>query len=242
MNKTSKLDRSQGPITLQPTRVWRTYIGGQLLEQWHGTDDPADGHYPEEWVSSVVDARNQGREAIINEGLSLIESGEDEAITLREQIATNPEAYLGAKHVQAMGVNPGVLVKMLDSAERLAIQVHPDRETAQRLFQSAYGKTEAWFFLGGREVKGEQPYVLCGFKPGMTRQKWESQFHAQDVEGMLNGLHKIYPQPGDVFLIRGGMPHAIGPGNWMIEIQEPTDYTIRIERQTVSGLNLSEHS
>lgn len=134
----------------------------------------------------------------------------------------------------------GVLVKALDSSERLTIQVHPDRRAAQKLFQSAFGKTEAWYILGGRVINGEDPYILYGFKPGMTREKWEQLFWDQDIEGMLQSLNKIKVEPGQVFIVEGGMPHAIGSGCFLLEIQEPTDYTIRVERMTPSGREIAE--
>lgn len=211
-----------------------------MLEQWRNEAEPMDGRFPEEWVASVVKARNPGREEEVLEGLSLREDRPSQ--TLLAYIDANPEAALGAAHVAKYGTHPGLLVKLLDAAERLAIQVHPDKLTAERLFHSAYGKTEAWYFLGGRKMNGEEPYVLCGFKPGMTRERWEQLFHAQDIDGMVQSLHKVYPKRGDVMLIRGGMPHAIGPGNWMVEIQEPTDFTIRTERVTPSGLALADHA
>jgi len=247
MNESESLAAVQQPIPLEATRVWRTYLGGALIDAWRGSESPSDGHFPEEWVASVVAARNPGRESVTGEGLSRV-SGQlpgtaqapSEAVALADLIERHPAACLGEAHVESFGTSPGLLVKLLDAAERLAIQVHPDRETAGRLFGSPYGKTEAWFFLGGRAIGGELPYVLCGFKPGMTRQRWEAMFREQDIAGMTASLHRIYPEPGDVLLIRGGMPHAIGPGNWMIEIQEPTDYTIRTERTTPSGYALAD--
>ncbi|GIQ67528.1 mannose-6-phosphate isomerase [Xylanibacillus composti] len=211
-----------------------------MLERWRSAAAPSDGRFPEEWVASVVKARNPGREDEVHEGLTFREDQPDQA--LRNYIEANPEEALGAAHAAKYGAHPGLLVKLLDAAERLAIQVHPDKPTAEKLFQSAYGKTEAWYFLGGRNIAGEDPYVLCGFKPGMTREKWERLFHAQDIEGMIQSLHKVYPKPGDIMLIRGGIPHAIGPGNWMVEIQEPTDFTIRTERATPSGLALTDQA
>ena len=60
-------------------------------------------------------------------------------------------------------------------------------------------------------------------------------FEAQDIAGMLNCLHRFDVNPGDTLLIEGGVPHAIGAGCFLVEIQEPTDYTIRVERVTPSG-------
>ena len=52
---------------------------------------------------------------------------------------------------------------------------------------------------------------------------------------MQDCLHRVIPQPGETWLIRGGMPHAIGPGCTLVEIQEPTDYTLRSERTQADG-------
>lgn len=224
------------PLKLRSTRVWRTYTGGRLIEEWQGRDEPVDSSFPEEWIASLVIARNPGREHIKNEGLSLLDMAGEKSQTLKEAIHSDPVTFLGEQHFARYGDNTGVLVKVLDAAERLTIQVHPDAETADRLFHSSFGKTEAWYILGGREINGEPPYVLFGFKPGLTREKWERMFLEQDIEGMIDSLHKIYVKPGEVYLIEGGIPHAIGPGCFLVEIQEPTDYTIRVERKTPGGL------
>jgi mannose-6-phosphate isomerase len=60
-------------------------------------------------------------------------------------------------------------------------------------------------------------------------------FDRQDIEGMAALLHKIPVQPGEVYLIRGGLPHAIGPGVLLLEIQEPTDFTISLETHDSQG-------
>jgi mannose-6-phosphate isomerase len=64
----------------------------------------------------------------------------------------------------------------------------------------------------------------------MTRPKWEALFFRQDIQGMLDAMHKIPVSPGEVFVIEGGMPHAIGPGPMFLEVHEPNDYTLRLER------------
>ena len=85
--------------------------------------------------------------------------------------------------------------------------------------------------IGTREVDGEPPYILMGFKPGITKDLWRRLADAQDIEGLVSWLHKIPVKPGDVFFIDSGMPHAIGSGCLIAEIQEPTDITLRVERK-----------
>ncbi len=228
------------PLILKPNRVWRTYRGGLLLDSWQGADSPSDGEFPEEWAASLTVAVNRGRERP-GEGLSRAASpdGRGERI-LKELISESPQAFLGKKHTARYGSDTGLLVKVLDAAERLTIQVHPDRAFARREFGSAYGKTEAWYVLDGRTIDGEPPYLLIGFKPGVTKATWADLFRRQDIEGMIDSLHRVPLQKGDVFLIEGGVPHAIGSGCLLVEIQEPTDYTLRPERRTPRGLDLPD--
>jgi mannose-6-phosphate isomerase len=225
------------PLKLTPARVWRTYTGGKLLDELHGVIDSDDGHFPEEWMMSLTVARNAGREQFSDEGLSrLAESG----VMLKEAVAVDSERMLGRKQVQKYGVRTGVLIKIIDSAERLTIQVHPNRELACKLFHSDYGKTECWHILGGRTIDGVEPCIYFGFRPGITRRRWRQLFATQDIPGMLDCLHRFAVKPGETFLIEGGVPHAIGAGCLLAEIQEPTDYSIRTERITPTGFPVAD--
>ena len=239
MNDNPYTELSVMPLKVMGSRVWRTYSGGKLLERWKGASKPADGVFPEEWVASTVQAINAGREHLI-EGLGTLSGDDGKAIDLKTVIASDPARFLGPHHVDKYGTNPAVLVKLIDSVERLSIQVHPDRRFAKQIFKSDFGKTEAWYILGGRTVGGVPPYFLFGFKPGVTREKWKQLFDAQDIDGMLDSLHKVPLTEGEVLFIEGGVPHAIGSGCFLIEIQEPTDYTLRVERTTVRGETLPD--
>lgn len=59
-------------VKLTPARAWRTYLGGKLLDELHGSTQAEDSYFPEEWMMSVVSARNAGREEFKDEGLSII--------------------------------------------------------------------------------------------------------------------------------------------------------------------------
>ncbi len=229
--------RNTVPLQLAPERAWRTYLGGALLDRMQGKAGESDSHFPEEWIMSVVQARNAGREDIV-EGLSRLAT--DSAITLKQLVEQDPNAMLGKQHVARHGPDTGVLVKLIDSSERLTIQVHPDKPAARRLFNSEYGKTECWHVLGGRDIDGQKPCVYLGFKPGITSEQWKDLFDRQDIQGMLDSMHRFEVKKGETILIEGGVPHAIGAGCFLAEIQEPTDYTIRIERVTPSGFPVAD--
>lgn len=230
------------PLRLLENRVWRTYSGGAMIGRWRGRGE-ADGQTPEDWIGSTTKAVNASHPGSEDEGLSRIDgaaAGISENVLLRDLIAAYPEEMLGEAHVRLFGAQTALLVKALDAAERLAIQAHPDRADALRYFSSPFGKTEAWYVLATRRDVEPPPAVLVGFREDMTREKWRRLFETQDIAGMQSALHRIEVQPGDVILLEGGVPHAIGEGCFLIEIQEPTDYTLRVERVTPRGMPLSD--
>jgi mannose-6-phosphate isomerase len=236
MYKTELVKYAKTPLRQQSNRVWRTYTGGALIDRWKRITPENDGSLPEEWIMSTISSRGKNRPP--NEGLSVIETREG-LVELTSLIETSPELFLGERIARQFGTT-GVLIKMLDSKERLTIQVHPDKIFAREMLGSAFGKTESWYILGGREIKGEKSSIFLGFKEGVSREIWKELFLKQDIQGMLNSLHRFEVKPGDAFIIYGGVPHAIGSGCFLLEVQEPTDYTMRVEKVTPGGLTISD--
>ena len=222
------------PLKQFPNRVWRTYKGGALIDKWKKIAPEIDNSMPEQWIMSTITARGNNRPE--NEGLSFIQTTDGD-ISLKDLINSNPTLYLGKELAQKYGTT-GVLIKMLDSIERLTIQVHPDKQYAKTVLNSEFGKTESWYVLNTREINGEKSFVYMGFKEHVTKENWKLYFENQNIQGMLNCLHKIEVKPGDAFMIYGGVPHAIGAGCFLMEVQEPTDYTMRVEKTTPNGLTI----
>ena len=200
---------------LQSNRVRRTYLGGSRIDAFTGTGaDVSDGvPRPEDWMASTTTAFN-GTLEIEGEGLGRLEDGR----LVKDVIGALP-----------------ILVKLLDSDERLVIQAHPTVPCAKRLFNSPFGKTECWYFLPGT---APDACVYLGFKPGITRAAWEKAFERQ--QGLLEMLHRIPVAAGDFVFVDGGMPHAIGGGCFMIELQEPSDLMVVAERFTPSGRRIPD--
>ena len=69
------------PFLLDNPRAWRTYLGGSMLDRFHGVPSEGDGHFPEEWILSVVAARNAGREQFPEEGMSRLRGADREFFT-----------------------------------------------------------------------------------------------------------------------------------------------------------------
>jgi mannose-6-phosphate isomerase len=123
------------------------------------------------------------------------------------------------------------LVKLLDSSIRLPIHCHPTRPFARQHFSSIFGKTEAWIVIGTRPIPGVEPYVMLGFKEGVEKNTFRRQVERQEIADMKAGLHRVPVKPGDIYYVKAGLPHAIGEGVFLIEAQEPTDFSIVAEWQ-----------
>ena len=207
-----------------PTFVKRSYRGGKVMGDFLHIEDARDGFTPEDWISSFHEAKNPVH--IPNEGISrVMVNGEARLIT---DVVSQADYGRGR-------TDSGVLIKFLDAAERLGIQVHPTREYASKHLNSPYGKTECWYVLGAREMNGKKAAVYFGFREHVTKEYWRELYDKQDVQGMLDALHRFEVEPGQVILIEGGVPHAIDAGCFLLEIQEPTDYTMRTEKVTLAG-------
>jgi mannose-6-phosphate isomerase len=214
------------PLLLGPNRVRRAYRGGALLDRFRGVPDPVDGFLPEDWVGSVTPASGPGGPDG-PAGLSVVDDGWGETTTLREMVRREPASLLGPAHLAAFGVTTGVLVKLLDPAERLHVHAHPDRAFARAHLGSPFGKTEAWIVLGVRE--GVAPEVRLGLREAVSPERYRDWIERQEVEALLDSLHRLPVRPGDVVFVPAGTPHAIGAGLFIVELQEPTDFSIVAE-------------
>ena len=219
------------PIFFQPNRVWRAYTGGALLEGFAGGAAGQDGHFPEDWLASTVRAVNPGHSQGPDEGLArTLTADGGPGPLLAELLAEHGRAVLGPLHAARYGADLALLCKYLDSSVRLPVQCHPDVAAARRLYGSQFGKTESWHVLDVRRIEGQEPYLLMGFKRGVSRQAFADAVAAQDIPALVGMLHRIAVRPGETYLVPGRLPHAIGPGVFMVETQEPTDLCIQPER------------
>jgi mannose-6-phosphate isomerase len=207
-------------VRLTPTRVHRFYRGGALLGELR-SERAEDGFFPEEWIGSVTPANNPGR-ADPEEGLSRLADGR----LLCDAVADDPVAWLGEEHVARFGTSTGVLVKLLDAAERLPVHAHPDRAFARRAFDSPFGKTEAWLVLRTRQEEAE---VWVGLREEVEPARFLEWIRAQDVDRLLGSLNRVSVRAGDVVYVPAGVPHALGAGLLIAEVQEPTDFSLLCE-------------
>ncbi|QVQ54462.1 class I mannose-6-phosphate isomerase [Spiractinospora alimapuensis] len=190
------------------------YRGGRSIAALRG--GPArPTRSPEEWLGSVTTRFGRA-----TDGLSRLPDGG----LLRDAVGENPRAWLGAEHVGNWGDSPNLLVKLLDAGERLPIHLHPDRSFAHRHLSCCHGKTEAWVVLDA--APGTTTHL--GFKEPVTADELTDLVSRQDTEGLLSRMHEVPLHTGDAVLIPSGLPHALGQGAFVAEVQEPTDFSIML--------------
>ncbi len=204
------------PIVLEPNMPATFYRGAGRIERLRGGSPAGREGRPEDWIASTTS--RFGRDT---DGMTRLADGS----LLAGVIAEDPVAWLGAEHVARHGADPALLVKLLDAGQRLPLHAHPGRGFAAKHLASPYGKTEAWIVL--EATPGAS--VHLGFTREVSAAELTGWVRAQDVEAMLAATNRVPVAPGDTVLCPGGTPHAIGAGILLIELQEPTDWSVIME-------------
>lgn len=204
------------PLVLGPNQPRRFYRGGASIGAFRGTH-VEDEYRPEDWLGSTTALH--GEQEV---GLSRLDDGR----LLREVIEERAEAFFGPEHLAAFGgPDPALLVKLLDAGERLPVHAHPDRSFSRMHLDCAYGKTEAWLVLEAEPGAS----VHLGFRREVGAEELRRWVDTQDAAAMLEAMHAMPVQPGDSVLVPAGLPHAIGQGVFLLELQEPTDFSVLME-------------
>ena len=219
----------QYPWKLVQNKIDR-YPGGRELDRFRGILPGNDDNKPEAWIGSDTRTVNAVQKGNPNDGCSECILPDGTKKYLFEVIQACPEKALGKRHIGINGDHIGLLVKLLDAQFQLGLQTHPTRAYAKEYFNSDYGKEESWYVIGIRDDSMEEPYVLLGFKEGVTREQFEKNYDAGDIAAMEACCHKIPVRVGDAFYIRAGVPHAIGCGCFMVEVQEASDITVGAQK------------
>ena len=123
-----------------------------------------------------------------------------------------------------------LLIKLLDAADTLSVQVHPDDAYAAKV-ENDRGKTEMWYIIEADE--GAE--LICGLADGLTTEDLAKAVEDGNVEA---ALHHQPIRPGEVYFIPAGFAHAIGKGILLAEIQQNCDLTYRVydfERRQPDG-------
>lgn len=194
------------PLTFEP--VFRQYIwGGRRLQTVLHKPLGEGDRYAESW--EVVD---HGQDQ------SVVASGPHQGATLHQLVLQHADELLGQ---HAGTASFPLLLKFLDANQVLSLQVHPNDQQAARLDPPDRGKTEAWVVIDA----APEAVIYAGLKRGFDRAAVERELRRGTLELCM---HRFTPQAGDCVFIPAGVPHAIGAGLLVAEIQQSSDTTFRL--------------
>ena len=182
----------------------QTIWGGQKLKALY--DGTGMENIAESWVLSCHPA-----------GPSVVADGEDAGRTLPDVLQKAGKAAVGTRSPE--GDFP-LLIKLIDAADRLSLQVHPDNDYA-REHENEYGKTEMWYIIDAEPGAG----LYSGFSQQITPDEYVRRVADDTITDVL-AFHPV--KKGDVFFLPAGRIHAIGKGIFIAEIQQTSDITYRI--------------
>lgn len=147
-------------------------------------------------------------------GQSVVKNGEFKGLSLGELWADHRELFGNIE-----GDRFPLLTKILDAADDLSVQVHPDDEYGRK-HEGDLGKTECWYIIdcaAGAEI-------IYGHNAG-TREELAAMIHEGKWDELLR---KVAVKPGDFFFVPSGTIHAIGAGIVILETQQNSDTTYRV--------------
>jgi mannose-6-phosphate isomerase len=190
------------PIKFTP--VYKDYPwGGSRIPETYNRNVP-QGIYAESWEISDHD-----------DGMSIISNGTWVGKTLREVLQENPTDIMGRK---VSGTKFPLLIKLIDSKQKLSVQVHPNDETAAQFGGEA--KTEMWYLLGDNKTQ-----VFCGLNDGVTQERF---LEAVENNTSADTMRSVPVEKDSAVFVRGGRVHAIDEGCLILEIQQNSNTTYRI--------------
>ena len=151
------------------------------------------------------------------DGPSVLADGPDAGETLAAYLAAHPAALgeRGRKFAEFP-----VLIKLIDAARDLSIQVHPD-DTYARAHEGQNGKTEMWYVLSA----APDAFLYCGFARDISRDELARRIADNTLPEVLR---RVNVRAGDTVFIPAGTIHAICRGIVVAEVQQSSNVTYRV--------------
>lgn len=155
----------------------------------------------------------------VDENVSVVTNGLYKGYSLKQLINNWGAEFLGTKNTERFGNKFPLLIKYIDAAQDLSIQVHPDDAMAINKHNS-FGKTEMWYIMH----KEKDAEIIVGLN-AEEKTTMLDKINANNVNEIFN-REKV--NVGDSYFIPAGQVHAIGAGVMVAEIQQTSDITYRI--------------
>lgn len=196
------------PFKFKPRHFHKLW-GGHTIARWYD-DVPADyENVGESWVMSDIEKYP-----------TEVANGSHTGDSLQDLVEVYMDELVGNSVYDTFGNQFPLLMKFIDAADDLSIQVHPDDEYAMEN-EHCMGKNEMWYVLPS--TPDASIYL------GWTQEMNASLIHAAIADGTLARYMREYKvRAGDVAPIPAGTVHAMRRNTIVAEIQENSDITYRL--------------
>lgn len=195
------------PIKFKPILKEKIWGGEKIKKILHKNTNASN--IGESW--EVSDVENN---------ISIVSNGLLQGKSLQELIIEFKEKLVGTNVYNNFGNKFPLLIKFIDAAKPLSIQLHPNDELAKKRHNS-FGKTEMWYIMQADENAG----LIVGFKHKVNKHQYLQHLENKTLTEILN-FENV--KESDAYFIPTGRVHAINEGVMLAEIQQSSDLTYRI--------------
>ena len=186
------------PLKLKPLNRSAIWGGSRLSDKFRIA--PAGTEIAEDWCLSFRD----GKTSEIGNG---IYSG--------KLLSDFPRDFFGFDTTDFP-----LLIKYIDAADDLSVQVHPSDESCKADGMDCHGKSEMWYVIEA----DKDAEILYGLRDGANI----PDLFSDDAEKVMSSLNRVKVSKGESYYIPAGLVHALRKGILVAEIQQNSDITYRI--------------
>ncbi|MCK5113446.1 MAG: hypothetical protein KAR11_01635 [Phycisphaerae bacterium] len=207
------------PMFFNPNRVSSPFKGGRLLDYFLDGVPKDSENLSEEWFASAAPSPDNPEEGVSE----IIDEHGLDCDPWPQFLTAHGDSVFGPDYILQHGRDFPLQCRLIDSSERRGIQFTPNTDEFP-------GKPKAWIIVDAEESDDKEPTVLIGFKDGVAPEDVVEATKLDDGRLELM-MHCIPAKPGDAFFIPPGVPHAIGAGMLVYEIQPTGNQSFYIENK-----------
>ena len=195
------------PLRFNPILKPKIWGGDKLKTKLHKLSDQS--RLGESWEITGV-----------KDDISVVAEGELKGYNLKQILENYQDKLVGKKVYAQFADEFPLLIKFIDAADTLSVQLHPNDILAKKRHNS-FGKTEMWYII----EHNDDGFIIADFENKLNPDELTKYIDKGNLQDQLKS-YKV--QQGDTFFISPGLVHAIGKGVLLAEIQQTSDITYRL--------------
>ncbi len=198
--------RKMYPLLFEPIYRKALWGGDKLCTRLNRNLPATLIPYSESWEISDRD-----------DATSIVENGDLKGATLRELMHNYRLLLIGNKCCEKRFP---IMIRFVDAKRRLSLQVHPNKVSAINLLGSE-PKDELWYIIAAEH----SAQIYAGLKERINSENFIKECGSPEIDRYIEVTNSA---PGDAYYISAGTMHAIGAGNFLLEICQNSNTTFRV--------------